>query len=177
MALIMGKGITKQNKTKTNAMRMLDKHHITYITFTYPDTIQSANEVATLLGVAPDSVFKTLVVLADERRRLLIMVPGNRELDLRMVAQAVGAKDARMAPQREAERLTGLKVGGISPLALLDKHFEMYLDRSSAGLDELFINGGRRGINLRLRVADLLAVTGARIIQATSEPTRNSTVK
>jgi Cys-tRNA(Pro)/Cys-tRNA(Cys) deacylase len=177
MALAMESIVTKQNKVKTNAMRMLDKQHIASTTFTYPDTIQSANEVAALLGVPADLVFKTLVVLADERRYLLIMVPGNRELDLRMIAQSVGAKDAQMAPQREAERLTGLKVGGISPLALLDKHFEMYLDTSSAGLDELFINGGRRGINLRLRVDDLLAVTGARVIQATSEPTRNSTVR
>jgi Cys-tRNA(Pro)/Cys-tRNA(Cys) deacylase len=174
---MMGKVMTKQNKVKTNAMRMLDKHHIAYTTFTYPDTIQSANEVASLLGVPADLVFKTLVVLADERRHLLIMVPGNRELDLRMVARAISAKDARMASQREAEHLTGLKVGGISPLALLDKHFEIYLDASSEKLDELYINGGQRGINVCLRTADLLAITGARVIQATSEPTRNSTVK
>jgi Cys-tRNA(Pro)/Cys-tRNA(Cys) deacylase len=159
--------VTKQNKLKTNAMRMLDKHHVAYITFTYPDTIHSANEVASLLGVPAENVFKTLVVLADEKRHLLIMVPGNHELDLRLVARAVGAKAARMAPQREAERLTGLKVGGISPLALLDKHFEIYLDASGEKLDELYINGGQRGINVRLRVTDLLAVTGARVIQAT----------
>lgn len=169
--------MTKHNKVKTNAIRILDKHHIAYTTFTYPDTIQSANEVAAVLGVPPDSVFKTLVVLADERRHILLMVPGNRELDLRMVARAVGAKDARMAPQREAEHLTGLKVGGISPLALLDKHFEMYLDVSSEKLDDLYISGGQRGIDVCLRTTDLLAITGARVIQATSEPTRNSIVK
>jgi len=161
--------VTKQNKVKTNAMRLLDKHHVAYTTFTYPDTLHSAQEVAPVLGVPADHVFKTLVVLADEGRHLLIMVPGDRELDMRLVAQAVGAKHARMAPQHEAERLTGLKVGGISPLALLDRHFEIYLDASGEGLDELYINGGQRGINLRLRVADLLAVTGARVIQATAE--------
>ncbi len=161
--------MTKQNKVKTNAMRLLDKHHVAYTMFTYPDTLHSAQEVAPVLGVPADHVFKTLVVLADEGRHLLIMVPGDRELDMRLVAQAVGAKHARMAPQHEAERLTGLKVGGISPLALLDRHFEIYLDASGEGLDELYINGGQRGINLRLRVADLLAVTGARVIQATAE--------
>jgi Cys-tRNA(Pro)/Cys-tRNA(Cys) deacylase len=166
--------VTKQNKVKTNAMRLLDKHHIAYKTFTYPDTIHSANEVAPLLGVSADLVFKTLVVLADESRHLLIMVPGNRELDLRMVAHSVGTKDARMAPQREAERLTGLKVGGISPLALLDKHFEIYLDESGEKLDELYINEGQRGINIRLRVADLLKVTKARVIHATSAPSNDS---
>ena len=160
--------MTKQSKIKTNAMRLLDRYHVAYTTYTYPDTVHSANEVAPLLGVSADLVFKTLVVLADERRHLLVMVPGNRELDLRMVAHTVGAKDVRMAPQREAERLTGLKVGGISPLALLDKHFEVYLDASGEKLDELYINGGQRGINVCLRTDDLLTVTNARVINATS---------
>ncbi len=162
--------MAKQNKVKTNAMRLLDKHQITYATFSYPETIHSANEVAPLLGVPASRVFKTLVAFADEKRHLLIVVPGDRELDLRLAARAVGAKQVRMAPQREAERLTGLKVGGISPLALLDKHFEVYLDASSEQLDELYLNGGQRGINLRLRVSDLLAVTKAKVIQATAAP-------
>ena len=127
--------MAKQNKLKTNAMRLLDKHHIAYETFTYPDTLHSAREVAPVLGVPDDHVFKTLVVFADEGRHLLVMVPGDRELEPRRVARAVGAKHVRMAPQREAERLTGLKVGGISPLALLDKHFEVYLDERGTGLD------------------------------------------
>ena len=70
---------------------------------------------------AAGQVYKTLVALADGGRRLLVMTPGDRELDLRLVARGVGAKSARMALQREAERLTGLKVGGISPLALLEQ--------------------------------------------------------
>lgn len=166
--------MTKQDKVKTNAMRLLEKYHIAYKTFTYPVTVHSANEVAPLLGTTADLVFKTLVVLADESRHLLIVVPGNRELDLRMVAQSVGAKNARMAPQREAERLTGLKVGGISPLALLDKHFEIYLDESGEKLYEMYINAGQRGINVRLRVADLLTVTKAKIIHATWTPSNDS---
>ncbi len=160
--------MAKANRPKTNAMRALDAHHIPYEVFTYSDTIHSASEVAELLGVPAGQVFKTLVVLADGSRRLLVVTPGDRELDMRRVAKAVGAKSAQMAPQREAERLTGLKVGGISPLALLDKRFEIYLDAPAADLDELYINGGQRGINLKLRVADLLALTQARVIEATS---------
>jgi len=160
--------MAKANRPKTNAMRALDAHHIPYEVFTYSDTIHSASEVAELLGVPAGQVFKTLVVLADGSRRLLVVTPGDRELDMRRVAKAVGAKSAQMAPRREAERLTGLKVGGISPLALLDKRFEIYLDAPAADLDELYINGGQRGINLKLRVADLLALTQARVIEATS---------
>ena len=155
---------------KTNAMRALDAHKITYSTFFYPETIHSADEVAVLLGVPASQVYKTLVVLADGGRRLLVMAPGGRELDLRLVARGVGAKSARMALQREAEQMTGLKVGGISPLALLDKHFEVYLDSSAAELDELYLNGGQRGINVKLRVADLVAMTGARLIVAAAPP-------
>ncbi len=160
--------MAKQSKIKTNAMRLLDKRHIPYTAFTYAETLHSAPEVAQALGIPAGQIFKTLVVFADERRHLLVALPGNRELEPRLVARAVGAKQVRMAPQREAERLTGLKVGGISPLALLDKPFEIYLDASATALDELYINGGQRGLNLRLRVADLLAVTGATIIQATA---------
>jgi Cys-tRNA(Pro)/Cys-tRNA(Cys) deacylase len=162
--------MAKSDRTpKTNAMRALDARRLPYTAFTYPDTIYSAAEVAELLGVSPGQVFKTLVVIADERRYLLVVTPGDRELDLRLVAKAVGAKSAHMALQRDAERLTGLKVGGISPLALLDKRFEVYVDAPAAELDELYINGGQRGVNLRLRVSDLLAVTGAHVVTATRD--------
>ncbi|HLY30788.1 MAG TPA: aminoacyl-tRNA deacylase [Ktedonobacterales bacterium] len=163
--------MAKQTKiSKTMAMRALDARHISYEVFTYPEAIHSAEEVAALLGVEPQRVFKTLVALADGARHLLIVTPGDRELDMRLVARAVGAKSAQMASQREAERLTGLKVGGISPLALLNQRFEVYLDAPGAALEELYINGGQRGVNLRLRVADLLVVTGAHVITATPDP-------
>lgn len=155
---------------KTNAMRALDAHKIPYSTFLYAETIHSADEVAMLLGVPASQVYKTLVVLADGERRLLVMAPGDREIDLRHVAREVGAKSAHMALQREAERLTGLKVGGISPLALLDRRFEIYLDATAATLDDLYLNGGQRGVNVKLRVSDLLAITGARLITATAPP-------
>ena len=154
----------RQRTPKTNAMRALDARGIPYEVFTYSDTIHSADEVAALLDVPPGQVFKTLVVLAEPERRLLVVATAGRELDLRVVAREVGAKSAHMALQRDAERLTGLKVGGISPLALLEKRFEVYLGVTGVALESLYINGGQRGVNLRLKVADLLAVTGARAI-------------
>ncbi|HEX6797746.1 MAG TPA: YbaK/EbsC family protein [Ktedonobacterales bacterium] len=160
----------KQRTPKTNAMRALDARGISYQVFTYSDAIHSADDVAALLGVPPGQVFKTLVVLAEPDRRLLVVAPAGHELDLRVVAREVGAKSAHMALQRDAERLTGLKVGGISPLALLEKRFEVYLDVTGAALESLYINGGQRGVNLRLKVADLLAVTGARTIATASVP-------
>jgi Cys-tRNA(Pro)/Cys-tRNA(Cys) deacylase len=66
-------------------------------------------------------------------------------------------------------------VGGISPLALLDKRFEVHVDAPAAQLEDLYINGGQRGVNLRLRVSDLLAVTGAQVITATRDDQTDET--
>jgi Cys-tRNA(Pro)/Cys-tRNA(Cys) deacylase len=159
--------MARKSPPKTNAMRALDAHKIPYSTFFYAETIHSADEVAALLGVPAGHVYKTLVVLADGGRHLLVIAPGGREIDLRLLARGVGAKSSHMALQREAERLTGLKVGGISPLALLEKRFEVYLDASAADLEELYLNGGQRGVNIKLRVSDLLAITGAKLVAAT----------
>ncbi len=158
--------MAKHGSAKTNAMRALDQRKIPYEVYTYDEGFHSADEVAHLLGVPEGHVFKTLVVLAEPDRKLLVMTPADRELDMRLVAKGVAAKSARMALQRDAERLTGLKVGGISPLALLDRRFEVYLDAPGAQLDQLYINGGHRGVNLRLRVADVIEVTGAHTIEA-----------
>ncbi|GAC1449671.1 MAG: Cys-tRNA(Pro) deacylase [Ktedonobacterales bacterium] len=162
--------MARRNHSKTNAMRALDARKIPYDTFTYPHTIHSAVEVASLLGVAPGEVFKTLVMFTDAGRHLLVMVPGDSEVDVRRLARALGVKAVQMAPQREAERLTGLLVGGISPLALLGRPFEVYLDQRASSLDRLYLNGGQRGVNVCLRVSDLMAVTGAQYVAATDAP-------
>jgi Cys-tRNA(Pro)/Cys-tRNA(Cys) deacylase len=119
--------MSKQSHVKTNAMRALDARKIAYDTFTYPSTIHSADEVAKLLGVPADEVFKTLVMVAEGGQHLLVVVPGDSEVDLRLLARSLGVKAVRMESQREAERLTGLLVGGISPLALLGRPFAVYV--------------------------------------------------
>jgi Cys-tRNA(Pro)/Cys-tRNA(Cys) deacylase len=160
----------REQHVKTNAMRALDARKIPYTVFTYSSAIHSADEVAVLLGVPASEVFKTLVMATEGERRLLVMVPGDGEVDLRLLARSLDVKAVRMVPQREAERLTGLLVGGISPLALLGRPFEVYLDARAAALEQLYVNAGQRGVNLRLRVADLMAVTGARFVAATHPP-------
>ena len=146
---------------KTNAMRLLDSRGITYETFTYPPDIHSADLVASQLGLPASHVYKTLVVLRQRGRPILVMVGGDRELDLRRLAGSVDAKSLCMAPHDEAERLTGLKVGGISALALLGRGFDVLIDRHALEQESILVNGGQRGVNVRLRVADLIAVTGA----------------
>jgi Cys-tRNA(Pro)/Cys-tRNA(Cys) deacylase len=153
---------------KTNAIRLLDAKRVSYEALTYDGAIHSAVSVADALGVPAEQVYKTLVVLAEPsgRKPLLVMIAGPEELDPRLVARSIGAKSVRMAPHREAERLTGLQVGGIGALALVNKPFEPCIERAALQHEWVLVNGGRRGLNVKVGVQDLIALTGARVVDA-----------
>ncbi len=153
---------------KTNAMRVLESRKAPYEVFTFSPEIHSATGVAEAVGLPPDQVYKTLVVLRSKGKPMLVMIAGDRELDLKRVAQAVGEKKVRMALHREAEELTGLQVGGISALALLNRPFDVFIDRRVIVLSHVLVSAGQRGINLRLAVPDLIRITRARVIGATA---------
>jgi Cys-tRNA(Pro)/Cys-tRNA(Cys) deacylase len=159
----------KGRPPRTNAMRLLDAQHVDYQVLTFSPGIHSATEVAETLGLDPAGVYKTLVVRRALGKPLLVMIAGHREIDLKALAAAVGEKRLSMATHREAEELTGLQVGGISALMLLNQGFEIYIDRAAQALDEVVVSAGQRGVDLRLRVADLVRVTGARWVDATGE--------
>ena len=153
---------------KTNSMRLLDARKIPYEVYTFSTAIHSASGVATAIGQPLEHVYKTLVVMRPSGKSLLAIVPGHRKASLKHLAQAIGEKRLRMATQRDAESLTGLQVGGISALALVNRGFEVFLDRSALDLDRIVVSAGRRGINLRLRVENLVLATGATFVEATS---------
>ncbi|MFL7811504.1 MAG: aminoacyl-tRNA deacylase [Anaerolineae bacterium] len=159
----------KKRPPRTNAMRLLDAQQVDYQVLTFSPDIHSATGVAETLGLDPASVYKTLVVQRAPGKPLLVMIAGHREVDLKALAAAVGEKKLSMATHREAEELTGLQVGGISALMLLKQGFEVCIDRAAQVLDEVVVSAGQRGVNLRLRVADLVRVTGARWVDATGE--------
>ncbi|SRR5579884_2616321 len=157
---------------RTQAMRALDARKISYQVYIFPETIHDAVQVAASIGKPPDQVFKTLVLIredASNARPLLVMVPANREIDLRLLARELGVKSVRMAGHDQAEKLTRLKVGGISALALLNHPFDVYLDACALQYEQILVSGGQRGVDLELHVNDLLAVTGARTIVATRQ--------
>jgi len=115
--------------------------------------------VATALAVAPERVFKTLVVRADGGLAVAV-VPVTGEADLKAVAGALGAKRAVLAERAAAERATGYVVGGISPLGQR-RRLRTVLDASAVGFDTVFVSGGRRGLELELAPAGLVTATGA----------------
>jgi len=150
---------------KNNAMRMLEARGVPYETYTFPPETHSAEGVAQVVGLPASQVYKTLVVVRKQSKPLLVMIAGDQELDLKRLATAVGEKKLRMASYKEAESLTGLEVGGISALALLNQGFDVYIDRAATRLKRVLVSAGRRGINLGMAVEDLLDVTKAKVIE------------
>ena len=150
---------------KNNVIRMLDARGIAYTAYELPVEKIGALETANLLGLDARLIFKTIVVTRDGKGKpILAVVPGDREVDLKALAQAVGEKKVHLPTQREAEELTGLQAGGISPLALLNRGFQVILDASAVDNSEIHISGGQRGLNLRLSTADFVSLTGARLV-------------
>lgn len=115
-------------------------------------------EAAAALGVDPARVFKTLVATVDGRT-VVAVVPVSTTLDLKALAAAAGGKRAALADPAAAARRTGYVVGGISPLGQRSR-LPLYLDTSALGHPTVFVSGGRRGFDVELAPADLLAATG-----------------
>jgi Cys-tRNA(Pro)/Cys-tRNA(Cys) deacylase len=118
-------------------------------------------EAAAALQLDPGQVFKTLLADVDGTLTVAI-VPVTGKLDLKALAAAVGGKKAEMADPRLAERKTGYVVGGISPIGQKTRHTTV-LDETAELYDAIFVSGGRRGFDIELAPADLLAITGGSI--------------
>jgi Cys-tRNA(Pro)/Cys-tRNA(Cys) deacylase len=147
-----------------NVTRFLDSKKINYTVFELPAEKLGALESARLLDVPAGQVFKTIVVLRTRPGKpILAVVPGGSEVDLKLLASAVGEKKLQLSTQAEAEKLTGLLVGGISPLALINRGFQVWLDLNAQNFTEIHISGGQRGLNIRLPVESLIQLTGARL--------------
>jgi Cys-tRNA(Pro)/Cys-tRNA(Cys) deacylase len=97
------------------------------------------------------------------KKPILAVVPGSCTINLKSLAEFLGEKKMHLPTEREAEQLTGLQAGGISPLALINKGFQVVIDSSAQEYPEIHISGGQRGINIKLPVADLIKLTNARV--------------
>jgi len=153
---------------KPLAVRVLEQKKIDHKLFEFDATIRAADEVADHVGIDPALVYKTLVVEQEPPRGkpYLVMMPSTFELDLKLLAAGIGVKKVRMASHRDAERYTGLQVGGIGALALLNKGFPVYIAKEALEHPLILVSAGQRGMDVELAVADLLQLTGAKPIDA-----------
>ncbi len=145
---------------RNNVTRMLAARKVPFNVHVLPAEKVSAIEAALLLGIPAEHVFKTIVVTRTGRGKpILALVPAPDQVDPKALARAVGEKKVRLTTEREAERLTGLQAGGISPLALLHKRFQVIVDSSARDHKEIYLSGGQRGLDISLSPEALLALT------------------
>lgn len=146
-----------------NVTRLLDARKIPYEAHVFPPEKLGAIEVAELTGVPPEQVFKTIVIKREKPGKpILAVVPGPSTVDLKLLAAFLGEKKVHLPTEREAEQLTGLQAGGISPLALINKGFQVVIDIGAQQYAEIYISGGQRGLDIKLPVDALAKLVHAR---------------
>ena len=152
---------------KNNVIRLLDAHKIAYTVYELPPEKLGAHETARLLNLPVELIWKTIVILRENPRAkpILAVLPGTFEVDLKLLAKALDEKKVSLPTEREAEELTGLQAGGISPLALLNQGFHTIIEETCQLFDEIHISGGQRGLNICLPVTDLIRLTDAQIAE------------
>lgn len=148
--------------TKTNAIRRLEQAGIPFElhSYVYDEARFSAEDTAAQLGLAPETVFKTLLARSDRGDPLFALIPAGYELDLRALAAAAGFKRVEMVPQRELLALTGYVRGAVTVLAA--KHaFPVFVDESVLLWPRVAISAGAHGLQVTLDPQDLLRISSA----------------
>lgn len=153
----------------TPATLALTKAGIAFELFPYdydPDAPRVGLQAAEALNMAPEQVFKTLMTLADGKPACVI-VPSDCEVSMKKLAAALGAKSAQMMKPADAERLTGYKVGGVSPFGQR-KAVPTVMDETAILFDQVLINGGQRGLLLGIAPDDALHAASASLADLTA---------
>ena len=147
----------------TRATVAAERAGISFSTHEYAhdsSTREYGDEAVERLGVDAGRVFKTLVAALSDGRHAVAIVPVATTLDLKALAAALGAKQAAMAEPATAQRLTGYVLGGISPLGQ-KRVLPTVLDATAEPFATIFVSAGRRGLEIELQPADLVAMTDA----------------
>lgn len=149
-------------EVKTNAMRILDKHHISYEIIQYEcDIFIDGLHTAEKTGAPVEQSFKTLVAQGKSRQYYVFVVPIAEEVQLKQAAKAVGEKSIELIPVKEITKITGYVRGGCSPLGM-KKQFPTIIHKSAESYDKIYVSGGRLGTTICLNPKELAQVTGAR---------------
>ena len=153
---------------RNNVTRMLDAKGIPYKVHEMPNKKLGAADAARFLGIPAKRMYKTIVATRkDGGKPILALVPGNAAVEPKALARALGATKVQISSLREAEELTGLQTGGISPLALLQKGFQVVMDSSVNDHEQVYISGGQWGLNIQISTDELIKITNARVAKIT----------
>lgn len=155
--------ITLPMSRSTPATIALTKAGVAFDLQTYdydPGSERVGLQAAEAMGEDPARVLKTLVVLLDGKPACVVL-PSDKEVSMKKLAAALGGKSATMMPAPDAERITGYKVGGVSPFGQ-KKRLPTAVEEAALAQPYVFVNGGQRGLQMRLTPADLIAALGAK---------------
>lgn len=147
----------------TRGTQMLAKAGVAFTVHAYdydPGADRVGLQAAEALGVPPSQVLKTLMALVDGKP-VCAIVPSDREVAMKKLAAALGGKSAEMMKPADAERITGYKVGGISPFGQMRK-VPVAIEEAALGHDAVFLNAGQRGLQVRIDPRDAAALLEAR---------------
>lgn len=139
-------------KSKTNAMRQLDRAQLSYSVHTYEHHGKDAVDgigVAGLLHQKAECVFKTLVTQTNTREYIVFMLPVDRELDLKKCAKAAGVKHVSMIHVKDINKVTGYIRGGCSPLGM-KKQYRTFIHKSALNQQTICFSGGRIGVQIEM---------------------------
>jgi Cys-tRNA(Pro)/Cys-tRNA(Cys) deacylase len=139
----------------TRATKALEQAGVAFTVHAYdydPDADSVGLHAAEALGERPDRVLKTLMTLVDGKPACVI-VPSDREVSMKKLAAAFGGKSAQMMKPADAERMTGYKVGGISPFGQM-RPVRAAIEQQSLAHELVYLNGGQRGLQVRLSPRD-----------------------
>jgi len=142
---------------KTNAMRILDSKKIKYQTYEYPHeegVAVDGENVAKLLNEDPNKVFKTLVLVGNDKKNYVAVVPVLSELDLKKCAKEFGVKSLEMIHVKDINQITGYIRGGCSPIGM-KKQFPTIVDDSALKFDNIIFSGGKIGLQIEMNPNDL----------------------
>ena len=154
--------MAKEKIQKTNAARLLDSKKVPYelIPYDVDENDLSAVHIASQLNEPINMVFKTLVLKGDRNGYFVCVVPGDKEIDLKLAAKATGNKSCNLIPMKELLPLTGYIRGGCSPISM-KKQFPTYIHSTCKDFDSIYVSAGVRGLQFKINPNDLCGVTGA----------------
>jgi Cys-tRNA(Pro)/Cys-tRNA(Cys) deacylase len=145
----------------TNAVKWLRAQGADFEVLEYAFTEIGADHAAEAVGRPLESVCKTLLVEASGKSYWVAIIPGDQRFDARLMAAAIGQKHADLADRGQAEKVTGYRVGGMSPFAMRRK-LPVIIEESLLALDIISVNGGRRGVLVEMATEELVRLLDAK---------------
>jgi len=150
---------------KTNAARLLDQLGVAYEIREYevdPNDL-AAESVAAKIGFPPEQVFKTLVARGERNGPVIVVIPGDQELDLKALASVAGERKIQLVPVKELQALTGYIRGGVTALAA-KREFPVFVDETIESFDKVSVSAGMRGVQILISPNDYIRAVQATVV-------------